>query len=154
MARQSPRVTVQFEARMSGAATGHGVVYNLSLDGCQIESPLSILVGMKLTVVMDIDREPLAIDLAAVRWANPPYFGVEFLVLRPQEQARLDGYLSSLFRPPTVAADPQVAHPTALETGVDGRDAPADSKSAALAEGVSIDRTSVRDERQFLLPFL
>ena len=151
MARQSPRVTVQFEARMSGAATGHGVVYNLSLDGCQIESPLPILVGMKLTVVMDIDREPLAIDLAAVRWANPPYFGVEFLVLRPQEQTRLDGYLSSLFRPPTVAADPQVAHPAALETGVD---APADSKSATLAEGVSIDRTSVRDERQILLPFL
>ena len=148
MARQSPRVTVQFEARMSGAATGHGVVYNLSLDGCQIESPLPILVGMKLTVVMDIDREPLAIDLAAVRWANPPYFGVEFLVLRPQEQTRLDGYLSSLFRPPTVAADPQVTHPAA------GVDAPADSKSAALAEGVSIDRTSVRDERQILLPFL
>ena len=153
MTRQSPRMTVRFETRLSGAATGDGIVYNLSADGCQIESPLSILVGMKLTVVMDIDREPLAIDLAAVRWANPPYFGVEFLVLRPQEQARLDGYLSSLFRPPTVAADPQVAHPAALET-VRGKDAPADSKSSGPAGGISIDRTSVRDELQILLPFL
>ena len=154
MARQSPRVTVQFEARMSGAATGHGVVYNLSLDGCQIESPLSIQVGMKLTVIMDVERELLTVESAAVRWANPPYFGVEFLVLRPQEQARLDGYLSSMFRPPTIAACQEAAHPAPLGTGVGHRDAPTAFVSTPVTEGVPIDPTSARDEQQILLPFL
>jgi hypothetical protein len=97
--RQSPRVTVEFTVCISGEAEGPGVVYNLSLEGCQIESPLPIQRGMKLTVVLDIERKPLTVDIAAVRWANPPYFGVEFLVMQQEEQAWLEDYLSTLFAP-------------------------------------------------------
>ena len=153
MTRQSPRFTVQLDARISGDAKGRGVIYNLSLDGCQIESLLSIQAGMTLTVVADLDRTPLTIKLATVRWSNPPYVGVQFVAVEPQEQARLAGYLNTLFGPSPAVTGHEAAPAAPLQTVSEHRDGQANSISGPFTEGIAIEQPPVRDERQIVLPF-
>ena len=71
---------------------------NLSSDGCKIESEgqLSEAQLLVLRLLLPHDTTPIVIDVAAVRWAKSPAFGVQFVSMKPAEQQRLDRYLATL----------------------------------------------------------
>jgi len=80
-----------------GATEEKGTTCNLSWNGCAILSGTRVEKGsyLKLKIALPGHDSELDIDLAKVRWASPHRFGVEFLVLNPQEQARLRGFVTS-----------------------------------------------------------
>ena len=81
-----------------GDARGAGTVTNLSSDGCKIESEIQFVVTQLLVLRIAIphESEPIAIDVAAVRWSNTRACGVQFVSMKTTAQQRLDGYLAAL----------------------------------------------------------
>ncbi len=100
--RQTPRVQVECPCTFSGPNVGaEGIVVNLSLPGCAVESNTHVLPGtyLALHILMPVHFSPMAIPLAVVRWSEEHKFGVRFLDVGPEEQARLDGLIRRHSRP-------------------------------------------------------
>lgn len=70
---------------------GEGVLHNLSPTGCRVECNRTVRQGSYITVrlLLPGSFHSLRIDVAAVRWVQGNYFGIEFLRLPLYEQARL-----------------------------------------------------------------
>ena len=60
---------------------GEGTVHNISTGGWKVESDQAV---------------PMKVDLAAVPWSSGREFGLEFVRMQPEEQARLRRFLSTL----------------------------------------------------------
>ena len=79
--------------------TGEGVVVNLSLGGCTIESEQKVQRWKYLTLRIFLPNQdaPLVVDRAQVRSPRSRRLLVlEFLAMQPQEQARLHRFVSAL----------------------------------------------------------
>ena len=81
-----------------GDAEGEGLVLNLSLRGCKVNSDAEVDVGdaMSLIVLLPGEPCPTSIDLALVRWVHDQSFGVEFVSVGSAEVHRLRQFLSSI----------------------------------------------------------
>ncbi len=100
--RQSPRVQVECPCTFSGPNVGaEGIVVNLSLPGCAVESNTRVLPGMYLAlhVLMPVHFFPMAIHLAVVKWSEELRFGVRFIRVGAEDQARLEGLIRRHSRP-------------------------------------------------------
>ncbi|MGZ8383053.1 MAG: PilZ domain-containing protein [Nitrospira sp.] len=75
---------------------GEGVLHNLSQTGCRVECDRTVRQGSYMTVRLLLPNtvHSLSIDVAAVRWVQEEYFGIEFLRLPLHEQARLQQFLA------------------------------------------------------------
>ena len=94
-----PRVLVHWPMVFSGAHTaGGGTVTDLSTRGCAVESDTRLPTGtrLELCALFPEDHCPLVLDKAVVRWSSEGKFGLEFLRIRPEDQARLCGFVSTL----------------------------------------------------------
>ena len=96
--RATPRFRVQFRTTFSASSTveGAGIILDLSLGGCRIESPVLVEPGMSLELLIyapDLDR-PLAIEAANVQWVSGHTFGLAFF--RITETDRLGRMISEL----------------------------------------------------------
>ncbi len=90
--RQSQRVEVQCPCEFSGSQiTGEGVVINLSTKGCAVESNTRVQRGTFIEVRMLMPEHffPATVDRAIVLWSSEHKFGMKFIRVRPEEQARL-----------------------------------------------------------------
>ena len=97
--RKQPRFPVHWPMAFSGAYTaGGGTVTNLSMRGCAVESHTRVPTGtrLELCALFPKDHRPVVPDLAVVRWSSGGKFGLEFLRIRPEEQARLRRVVSTL----------------------------------------------------------
>ena len=76
----------------------HGNVVDLSLRGCRVESQTPVKPGTALEVRIETLNEepPLKIQEAVVRWSQDQHFGLEFVVLAPEEWARLQHTVTQL----------------------------------------------------------
>ena len=81
-----------------GDAEGEGLVLNLSLRGCKVNSDAEVDVGdaMSLIVLLPGEPCPTSIDLALVRWVHDQSFGVEFVSVGSADVNRLRQFLSSI----------------------------------------------------------
>ena len=95
------RLDVRFPVSFTGDANGSGTVRNLSPGGCKIESNAPVHDDMLLVLRLSIPNEPapIPIDVAAVRWATPGFFGVQFLTLQEGAQHRINRHLEMLSTP-------------------------------------------------------
>ena len=95
------RLDVQFPVSFTGDAKGNGTVRNLSARGCKIESDAPVHDDMLLVLRLSMPNEPaeVLIDVAAVRWAIPGFFGVQFLALQEGAQHRINRHLEMLSTP-------------------------------------------------------
>lgn len=80
--------------------TGEGVVINLSLPGCAVESatPLPIGSRIELHLLLPIHFFPVAVDHAEVVWSSDARFGVKFLRIRSGDEARLQRLIEQYLR--------------------------------------------------------
>ncbi len=81
---------------------GQGTVRNVSTGGWKVESDQAIKHGnyFALRVLLPDQAPPMKVDLAAVRWSSEREFGLEFLQMQPEEQARLRRFVSALEKAP------------------------------------------------------
>lgn len=96
--RQHERVPTQLRCLVSTRVTessGEGLICELSLGGCRLESALTLAPCTELTLQLCLPHEacPIAIDHAVVRWAHGRQRGIEFLRLWQDDTARLQQFL-------------------------------------------------------------
>ncbi len=97
--RQASRFKVHLPIAFLGYnLTGEGIVGNLSMEGCAVESDQKVqrMHYYALSVSLPDQAVPMKVDLAAVRWSSGREFGLEFLRMEPEVQARLRGFVSTL----------------------------------------------------------
>ena len=97
--RQQPRFTSQFRSTFSGGQReGQGRTLDLSTGGCKIETDLPVVVGSAFECriyVPGLDW-PLRIDEAQVRWVKTNTFGIQFMKIHPDEEAKLKQVIATL----------------------------------------------------------
>jgi PilZ domain len=97
--RQQPRFTSQFRSTISGGqGEGQGRTLDLSAGGCMIETDLPVVVGALFECriyVPGLDW-PLRIDEAHVRWVKTNTFGIQFMKIHPDEEAKLKQVIVTL----------------------------------------------------------
>jgi|SRR5579884_462583 len=72
------------------AFVGEGTTLDLAVPGCAIESERCPAIGQYVTVALLVpDESPVLSEVAKVRWIADGKFGVEFLMMSHQDQARL-----------------------------------------------------------------
>lgn len=71
---------------------GHGMLIDLSLQGCRIKgaSPFSCGTRLRLQLWLPDQAQPVNVELAVVRWIKDDQFGVSFLQVSPDARARLE----------------------------------------------------------------
>lgn len=100
--REHQRIPVVLPVSFSGdQIIGEGQVLNISPCGCGIESDRNVQKGtfLDLRVQLPESETPIEVDLAAVRWSLGQRFGLEFLRMRSEEQARLRRILQNPPKP-------------------------------------------------------
>lgn len=96
--RRRGRVPLQLSVSFaSDEETGTGVMYNLSTEGCAIESETHVPMNsyVQIEVRMSPDEAPVLIEFAAVRWSTRTEFGAEFLTLHEESKKRIAKYLAT-----------------------------------------------------------
>lgn len=91
------RVQVDYPALFTGdEGSGHGTLTNLTIAGCEIESPVQLPVGagLSLRVQTPEARPPIIIALALVRWKNGDRFGLEFVRFEGRAKEQLEDMLN------------------------------------------------------------
>ena len=98
--RTTPRVRVQFRTTFSDATRleGMGIILDLSMGGCRIESPIPVVPGFSLELrIYAPDVEwPIMIEAASVQWVSGLMFGLAFFRLREAERQRLEQVINAL----------------------------------------------------------
>lgn len=96
--RQHARVRTELRCLVSTRvpeSSGEGLICELSLGGCRLESDLTLAPCTELTLQLCLPPEAclIAIDHAVVRWAHSRQLGIEFLHLRQEDTAGLQRFL-------------------------------------------------------------
>jgi hypothetical protein len=99
--RKSKRFPLEASVAFSGVEViheGDGTLYNLSSGGCAVTSKTAVHTGTYLSLRIHLQNRssPLLVQLATVRWTNRHQFGLQFLLLQPDEQTRLANLLGKL----------------------------------------------------------
>ena len=89
---------VEVPASFSGDTEGNGVVSNLSMKGCKVDSETTVEPGdhISLSLTLPGDESPLVIELATVRWVIGHRFGLAFTRLGKTEDERLRQVVTGL----------------------------------------------------------
>lgn len=106
--RAMPRLRVQFRTTFSGSTIleGTGVMLDLSMGGCRIESQVTVEPGVSLELRIyapDIEW-PLMIEAASVQWVSGQTFGLAFFQIRETEHQRLEQVISDLMEGESTAS--------------------------------------------------
>lgn len=82
-----------------------GVVLDISREGCRVHctDPFTNLHYFQLQIQLVEKRERIVVDLAVRRWVRNGDLGIEFIRMKPEDQARLQ----SLIRVSEEAGGPQ-----------------------------------------------
>ena len=93
--RKHPRYAVQCPVHFTGDHEGEGLTMNLSVGGCLLETALPLDVNAHLTLALQLPRhsDAIKINVAVVRWASPPHFGLDFVLVSDKSQGPLRDYL-------------------------------------------------------------
>src|SRR5436309_10268296 len=96
--RQSPRLRVRFRTSFSAPemAAGEGLIKDISLGGCRVETSIRVHVGTEVELRIAGPRRlrPVAVDGAGVRWEEGGELGVAFLFFRTSRRRHLQNLLT------------------------------------------------------------
>ncbi len=83
---------------MTNGRKEEGKIVGLSMSGCEVESNKSLQQGRELPVLFHLPdgKPPLEIKVALVRWSRGQQFGLKFLTMEPDQQARLRRVVTTL----------------------------------------------------------
>ena len=102
--RKNLRFHIQFRSSFSSVAMvgGEGILLDLSVRWCRIESPIDVKPGAALEVRIETTEHehPIRIQAAVVRWSRERQFGLEFEVIAPAEWTHLQHIVKQIEREP------------------------------------------------------
>jgi len=98
--RGSRRFRVHFPTMVSDQTKRHGkgIMLDLALGGCRLESPWTTAPGITLELRVEVPgfEGPLVIDGARVQWVREQHAGLAFVQMRKTEQQRLERVIADL----------------------------------------------------------
>lgn len=105
--RAMPRLRVQFRTTFADTSQleGAGLMHDLSVGGCRIESPFPVAPGFSLELrihVPDLER-PIMIEATSVQWVSGLMFGLAFFRLKESERQRLEQLIKHLAKSESTA---------------------------------------------------
>src|SRR5580765_2907333 len=100
--RATPRLRVQFRTTFSTSSTleGTGIMLDLSIGGCRIESPVTMEPGvsLELRIYAPNVEWPLMVEAASVQWVSGQTFGLAFFRITEAEHQRLGQVINDLMK--------------------------------------------------------
>lgn len=101
--RITARYPVQFTLDFLGQHTvGVGSANDLSTEGCAVEGNLVVHEGWNLELRLYLPGQDLPMEVVAVvLWTKGQQFGLKFIRMEPEQQERLQRFISSLEAGPT-----------------------------------------------------
>ena len=77
---------------------GEGVLIDLSIEGCRIESDVRVQTGNQLELRVYLPEHDFSLDVesSAVRWSRGREFGLEFVRMRSEAQELLHQVVKGL----------------------------------------------------------
>ncbi len=79
----------------SAEKTGYGIVFDLSVKGARVMSPVSMSVGDTLAMSLRLPQQPTVMTVdATVRWHRDDSFGLEFSAISRTADLRLKKFLA------------------------------------------------------------
>lgn len=111
--RDLKRIRVQFPVGIIGdLLDGKGEVLNLSTGGCRVRGDNSLKASPYLRLLLHPpnDTSPIKVELAVIRWVCGEEYGLQFIRMNADHQARLRQLLRLL------EMGPAVDHSTAGDT--------------------------------------
>ena len=100
--RKHGRIAVEFSASLSALTfRGTGIISNISLGGCRVQSQLAIRKDDLLGLLIEVPGydKPLYINQATIRWASNEEFGLEFMQMELNDRQRLHELVERNSRP-------------------------------------------------------
>ncbi|MBK9309113.1 MAG: PilZ domain-containing protein [Nitrospira sp.] len=95
--RGRPRISVDYPAVVtSEGRIAQGIVMNLTITGCEVESPGQFPIGVHVSLRLNPPsaRPPITIALAIVRWQEEDRFGLEFVRFEGHAKEQLEDMLN------------------------------------------------------------
>lgn len=79
---------------------GEGALLDLSIGGCRIVSELPLSIGQEYNLIFQIsmERPPIPVDAAVVRWTNDSTYGLKFISIDPHDESRIRDLLLDIRR--------------------------------------------------------
>jgi|SRR5579884_2302015 len=89
------RHTLLLPVEVDGRKSVKAFTHNLSLGGCRINGRLTVRRGERVALQLHVpgSEVPIAVERAAVRWADGTDFGLQFVSVESGERERLRGLL-------------------------------------------------------------
>lgn len=80
---------------------GEGALVDLSIGGCRILSELPLTIGQEYHLIFQIsmERPPIPVDAAVVRWTDDSTYGLKFISIDPHDESRIRDLLLEIRRP-------------------------------------------------------
>jgi len=98
--RRCARYSVHFQSTLSAAhiPEGNGTAIDLSIRGCRVQSFFPAIPGlrMKLSIAVSDPDTVIEVDQAVVRWVIGQDFGLEFVMISPDQFERLTKTLQQI----------------------------------------------------------
>ena len=80
-----------------GLREGHGLVWNLSVNGCRFSGDVPLRVGQTCPLTITVpNQEGLFVAGVTVRWVRGQEYGVETVVVEKQTQSRVEHWVTRL----------------------------------------------------------
>jgi hypothetical protein len=81
----------------AGLREGHGLVWNLSVNGWRFSGDVPLRVGQTCPLTIDVpDQHPLFVGAVTVRWVRGQEYGVETVVVEIPTQSRVAHWVTRL----------------------------------------------------------
>ena len=81
----------------AGLFEGHGIVWNLSVNGWRLSGDVPLRVGQTCPLTVNLpNQQNIFVAAVIVRWVRGPEYGVETLVVEKHTQSRLDHLVKRL----------------------------------------------------------
>ena len=83
----------------AGLCEGHGMVWNLSVNGWRLSGDVPLRVGQACPLTVNLPNQPsLFVAAGVVRWVRGQEYGLETLVADQQTQSRVEQVIKRLER--------------------------------------------------------
>ena len=88
-------------AQLGEDVEGEGALVDLSIGGCRILSELPLTIGQEYNLIFQIsmERPPIPVDAAVVRWTDDATYGLKFISIDPHDESRIRDLLLEIRRP-------------------------------------------------------
>lgn len=89
--------------RLGEVVEGEGAIVDLSIGGCRLLSDMPLDIGQEYNLILQIslERPPIPVDAAVVRWTDASIYGLKFTSVAPHDESQIRDLLLDIRRSKT-----------------------------------------------------